>query len=128
MSDAYLDHGWRVVVQDSPGSFLRNRVTLIVYRNVGDGMAEVDDLSPTGETRKIINPNIVTDEEYRFASIPRDALDALREALDRHLGDHPDRKAEKVLQEALSVERARVDKVLAAMVDPAPRRTRVTNT
>lgn len=110
MTDPY---GWRVRIVDEFGHVDLQRV--IIYRHVGD-QNEVIRPTPTGAIEaKRYDPAVVADEPMGFL-LPRGALDAIAEAIK----PGPSQGEVARLEEALTVERARVDALLTRAGIPAP--------
>lgn len=120
MLEPEFNGGWRVHIEDGHEHFLRNRVAIVVYRPVGDGQIAIDDLTGEPEGQRYISTGMRAEPPIQWASINRDAVYALRDALNVFLGDAPDSKAEKVLRETLEIERDRVNAILYSILPPVP--------
>lgn len=103
-------NGWRVAIKDE--RFPRNEATIVVYRPFSDGRTEV--LLRSGE-RYVLEQGVEADIELGF-SVPWDALETIRDAIDERVGWRPDSVLVAELRAALDHEKERVDRVLGRLL------------
>ena len=97
---------WKAVVSDDPASFNTDVRIADVYQDEVVVAAEVVEGHVTMRRQQ------PAEEVPRLLSLPIEALEALRDALNQHSPPTDDRD----LRDALAVERARVDRILDRQV------------
>lgn len=101
---------WRAAVEYDP---ITGSYAIRLAQKAGDGYHNVAVSAQDGHATMQRVP--MGYEVPRFVSLPREAVDALRDALD----EKAPRASDADLREALQVERGRVDRVLASLTGAA---------
>ena len=105
---------WQAYLSQHRGEFLRQQTRVILHRRIGDTREIIKGFDHNGwaivEAQSITDA-VSEDEPLGFV-VPTDALEAIAEAIK----PGPSRAEMKRLEEALAVERARVDGVLGLIV------------
>jgi hypothetical protein len=110
---------WEVHLDDPGDLFVRNRVQLMIYRRLDDGRTEV--VFRDGSTH-VLGADPLRDEEGLPAAgftIPTDALEGLRQAIDKRLGQRYDESLVFELRQVLELERRRNEDLVGRLLDAA---------